>query len=367
MYIYELKDWPNFQWDLAKLTEKLATVRHDQGRLIGRMEGLGFDLRSEAVLDTLTESVLKSSEIEGESLDRSQVRSSIARRLGMDIGALTPADRNVEGVVEMMLDAVGKYNEPLTDERLFAWHASLFPTGRSGMNRITVGAWRTDQSGPMQVVSGPVGHERIHYQAPAAERLEKEMSSFLYWLNNEDAIDTVLKAGIAHLWFVIIHPFDDGNGRIARAIADLLLARSEQSSQRFYSMSAQIRKERNSYYGILQKTVTNNLDITDWLEWFLDCLGQAIKGAEYILNAVLKKARFWELHRGEQFNERQLIIINKLLDKFEGKLTSSKWAKITKCSQDTALRDIGDLLKRNILIKEPRGGRSTSYTLADFT
>ena len=364
MHIYKLKDWPNFRWDLAKLAEKLAAVRHHQGRLLGRMEALGFDLQSEAVLHTLTEDVLKSSEIEGESLDRLQVRSSIARRLGIETGALTPAERNVEGVVEMMLDAVGKYNEPLTDERLFAWHSSLFPTGRSGMKRITVGAWRTDKLGPMQVVSGPIGHEHVHYQAPDAETLNKEMSVFIHWLNTQDAVDPVLKAGIAHLWFVIIHPFDDGNGRIARAIADLLLARSEQSSQRFYSMSAQIRKERDSYYDILKKTVTSNLDITDWLEWFLVCLGQAINGAENVLIAVLKKARFWEMHRGEQFNKRQLIIINKLQDRFEGKLTSSKWAKLAKCSQDTALRDIGDLLKRNILIKEKGGGRSTSYTLA---
>jgi len=366
MYIHELDDWPDFRWDRGKLAERLAAVRHQQGRLIGRMEALGFDLREEAVLHTLTEEVLKSSEIEGETLERSQVRSSIARRLGMDIGALTPADRNVEGVVEMMLDSVEKYSETLTSERLFAWHAALFPTGRIGMKKITVGAWRTDQSGPMQVVSGPVGRERIHYQAPAAERLEKEMASFLSWVNRQDDSDPVLKAAIAHLWFVTIHPFDDGNGRIARAIADMLLARSEQSPQRFYSMSARMRKERNSYYDILQATQTKDLDITNWLEWFLECLAQAINGAENTLVAVLRKARFWEVHRGEQFNERQRAIIMRLLDKFEGKLTSSRWAKLTKCSQDTALRDIDNLLSRNILIKEPGGGRSTSYALADI-
>lgn len=366
MYIYELDDWPNFRWDCAKLTDKLAGVRHQQGRLIGRMEALGFDLRAEAVLHTLTEDVLKSSEIEGETLDRLQVRSSIARHLGMDIGALTPADRNVEGVVEMMFDAVRKYNERLTNERLFAWHASLFPTGRSGMTKITVGAWRSDKTGPMQVVSGPIGRERVHYQAPPASLLKKEMKAFLSWFNREDGSDPVIKAAVAHLWFVTIHPFDDGNGRIARAIADLMLARSEQSSQRFYSMSSQIRKERNAYYNILQTTDAGDLDITNWLEWFLECLGQAINGSEDILAAVLKKVRFWELHRGERFNDRQHIIINKMLDKFEGSLTSSKWAKLVKCSQDTALRDIDDLVKRNILVKESGGGRSTSYALADI-
>lgn len=367
MYIHERDDWPNFQWNSAKLTDSLAAVRHRQGRLIGRMEALGFELRAEAVLHTLTEDVLKSSEIEGESLEKMQVRSSLARRLGMDIGALIRADMHVEGIVEMMLDATQKYSEPLTDERLFAWHAALFPTGRSGMTKITVGAWRTDQSGPMQVVSGPVGRERIHYQAPAAQRLKKEMRTFLSWFNGVDkAGDFVLKAAIAHLWFVSIHPFDDGNGRIARAIADLMLARSEQSPQRFYSMSAQIRRARNAYYDILRETQTGDLDITKWLGWFLDCLNQAFDDAEDILASVLKKARFWDIHAGEQFNNRQRDIINKLLDGFEGKLTSSKWAKIARCSQDTALRDINDLLKRNVLGKEPSGGRSTNYALSDI-
>jgi len=363
MYIHDLDSWPNFQWDRLRLSERLAAVRHQQGRLVGRMEALGFNLRAEAVLHTLTEDVLKSSEIEGESLDRSQVRSSIARRLGMDIDALTPADRDVEGVVEMMLDAVEKYKEPLTSERLFAWHAALFPSGRSGMIKIIVGSWRTDQSGPMQVVSGPVGRERVHFQAPPAQRVEREMNAFLSWFNREVPGDPVLKAAIAHLWFVTIHPFDDGNGSIARAIADMTLARSEQSTQRFYSMSAQIRKERNAYYKILQETQNGNLDITGWLEWFLNCLSEAFNGAESILAAVFKKARFWDMHSVEQFNARQRDIINRLLDKFEGNLTSSKWARLEKCSQDTALRDIGDLVKRNILVKTPGGGRSTSYTL----
>lgn len=367
MCIYELDNWPDFQWDRIRLSERLSALRHQQGRLTGRMEALGFNLRAEAVLHTLTEDVLKSSEIEGELLDRSQVRSSIARRLGMDIGALTPADRDVEGVVEMMLDAVEKYKDPLTNERLFAWHSALFPTGRSGMIKITVGSWRTDQSGPMQVVSGPVGRERVHFQAPPAQRIEQEMNAFLSWFNGEVPYDPVLKAAIAHLWFVTIHPFDDGNGRIARTIADMMLARSEQSTQRFYSMSAQIRKERNAYYKILQETQNGNLDITGWLEWFLNCLGKAFNGAENILAAVFKKARFWDMHGNDQFNARQRDIINRLLDKFEGSLTSSKWAKLEKCSQDTALRDISDLVKRNILVKTPGGGRSTSYTLIDIS
>ena len=366
MYIYELDNWPNFRWDRVKLTERLATVRHQQGRLIGRMEALGFNIRADAVLDTLTEDALKSSEIEGESLDRVQVRSSIARRLGIDIGALTPADRDVEGVVEMMLDAIEKYKEPLSNERLFAWHAALFPTGRSGMIKINVGSWRTDQSGPMQVVSGPVGRERVHFQAPPAQRVKKQMHAFLSWFNGEAPCDPVLKAAIAHLWFVTIHPFDDGNGRIARAVADMMLARSEQSPQRFYSMSAQILKERNAYYKILQKTQNGNLDITGWLEWFLNCLSEAFNGAENILATVFKKARFWNMYSSDQFNARQRDIINRLLDKFEGNLTSSKWARLEKCSQDTALRDIGDLMKRNILVKTPGGGRSTSYTMSNI-
>ncbi|HEU4341199.1 MAG TPA: Fic family protein [Candidatus Binatia bacterium] len=364
-YIYELPNWPDFQWDQKRLAAPLAALRHRQGRLVGRMETLGFSLRGEATLRTLTLDVLKSSEIEGEILDRDEVRSSIARRLGMDVGGLVPADRRVEGVVEMMLDATQNYGAPLTDERLFGWHASLFPTGYSGMSRIAIGRWRDDSKGPMQIVSGTVGRERVHFEAPAAKRLPKEMAAFLKWFNRTDQTDLVLRAGLAQLWFVTIHPFDDGNGRIARAIADMALARSEQSSQRFYSMSAQIRTERKTYYEMLEKTQEDGLDVTLWLEWFLGCLDRAFDGTEKTLGSVLQKARFWEAHAAKPLNDRQRLMLNKLLDGFEGKLTSSKWAKIAKCSQDTALRDILDLVNQRILVKEAAGGRSTSYSLAE--
>ena len=362
-YIHELKGWPKFHWSQEALATMLASAHHCQGRLIGRMESLGFALRSEAELQMLTEEVIKSSEIEGEKLDKEQVRSSIARRLGIDVGALTPADRNVEGIVEMMLDATRNFDRPLSAKRLFDWHAALFPSGRSGMTRIRVGRWRDDKTGPMQIVSGPVGREHVHYEAPSARQLESETRAFLAWFNGKEGMDPLLKAGIAHLWFVTIHPFDDGNGRIARAIADMALARSEHSAQRFYSMSAQIRVERKTYYDILEKTQKADLEITPWLEWFLACLQRAIDGAETTLASVLAKANFWKVHAGEQFNERQRKILNRLFDGFEGKLTSSKWAAFGKCSQDTASRDIDDLLKRNILVKEPGGGRSTSYSL----
>jgi len=364
-YIHELPDWPAFRWDSARLAGPLAALRHRQGRLIGRMENLGFSLRAEATLQTLTTEIIKSSEIEGETLDRDSVRSSIARRLGMDIGALAPADRNVEGVVEMTLDATQNYSAPLTAERLFGWHAALFPTGYSGMHKIAVARWRDDSRGPMQVVSGPIGQERVHFEAPAAARLDQEMSAFLQWFEAEDATDPVLRAGLAHLWFVTIHPFDDGNGRIARAIADMALARSEKSPQRFYSMSAQIRIERNIYYDKLEKTQETGLDITPWLEWFLACLDRAFDQTEKNLGSVLRKARFWEIHAHKPFNDRQRLMLNKLLDGLEGKLTSSKWAKIAKCSQDTALRDILDLIEQGTLTKDPGGGRSTSYSLAE--
>jgi len=363
MYVHERKDWPRLTWDRERLAEPLAAVRHQQGRLIGHMEALGFSLRQEAVLQTLTSDVLKSSEIEGEKLDAEQVRSSIARRLGMDIGALRPADRNVEGIVEMMLDATRRYDEPLTVERLFGWHASLFPSGRSGMTKIRAGAWRDDSNGPMQVVSGPVGKERIHFEAPAAEHVDREMQAFLDAFNAKSDIDPVLRAALAHLWFVTIHPFDDGNGRIARAIADMVLARSENSPQRFYSMSAQIRQERNAYYSILEETQKGTLDITPWMEWFLGCLGRAIDGAQTTLGAVLAKARFWESIAGVALNERQRLVVNRLLDGFEGKLTSSKYAKLVKCSQDTAARDIAFLVEHGVLVRNPGGGRSTSYSL----
>ncbi len=364
MYIHQQSDWPKLHWNSEVLTGLLADVRHRQGRLLGQMEALGFRLREEAVLRTLTEDVVKSSEIEGQELDRGAVRSSIALRLGMDVGGLKPTDRNVEGVVEMMLDATRNYDKPLTEERLFGWHASLFPTGRSGMRRIKVSAWRNDSHGPMQVVSGPVGSERVHFEGPTATRLEREMTGFLDWFNGGPEVDLVLKAGIAHLWFVTIHPFDDGNGRMARAIADLCLARSERSSQRFYSMSAQIRQERNAYYDTLEQTQKGETDITRWLRWFLECLGSAIDGAESLLGSVLAKARFWEGLGETPVNDRQRLILNKLLDGLEGKLTSSKWAKLTKSSQDTAQRDIADLIQRGILARSAEGGRSTSYTLA---
>jgi Fic family protein len=364
MYIHELPDWPRFRWNTERLAELLASVRHQQGRLTGRMEALGFPFRQEAVLQTLTADVLKSSEIEGEKLDAEQVRSAVARRLGIDIGALKPADRDVEGVVEMMLDATRRYDQPLTAERLFAWHASLFPTGRSGMTKIRTGAWRPAGAGPMQVVSGPLGNEHVHFEAPKAERLDAEMQAFLNWFETPAGIDPVLKAGLAHLWFVTIHPFDDGNGRIARAIADMALARSENSPQRFYSMSAQIRQERKAYYAILEDTQRGTMDITPWMEWFLGCLGRAIAGAQTALSDVLAKARFWEHMQGVSLNHRQRLVLNRLLDGFEGKLTTSKYAKLARCSQDTALRDILPLVERGILVRNREGGRSTSYALA---
>ncbi len=367
MYIHELQDWPRLHWNREQLAEPLAAVRHQQGRLIGHMEALGFNLRQDAVLQTLTADVLKSSEIEGEKLDAEQVRSSIARRLGMDVGGLKPVDRNVEGIVEMMLDATRHYDQPLTAERLFAWHASLVSTGRSGMIRIRTGAWRDDSGGPMVVVSGPIGKEHVHFQAPPARRLDREMRAFLKAFNAKIDSDPVLRAGLAHFWFVTIHPVDDGNGRIARAIADMALARSENSPQRFYSMSAQIRQERHAYYDILEQTQKRSLDITPWMEWFLACLGRAIDGAQITLGTVLAKARLWESIAGAAINERQRLVLNRLLDGFEGKLTSSKYAKLTKCSQDTAQRDISSLVERGILVRNPEGGRSTNYSLGKIS
>jgi Fic family protein len=364
-YIHQLPNWPKFHWDQMALASPLAAVRHRQGRFVGRMEALGFPLRSEAMLQTLTQDVVKSSEIEGEILDKDQVLSSIARRLGIEIGALTPADRDVEGIVEMVLDATQKYDQPLTGQRLFGWHAALFPTGRSGMHKIKVGAWRGDSSGPMQVVSGAVGKERVHYEAPPAAKLPHEMNAFLDWFEAKDDIDPVLKAAIAHLWFVTLHPFEDGNGRMARAIADMALTRSDHSPQRFYSMSAQIRHERNTYYYMLEATQKGELDITSWLEWFLACLNRAFDGAQNTLADVLRKAEFWKKHADAAFNGRQRDILNRLLDGFEGKLTSSKYAIIGKTSPDTALRDITDLVERGILTKDEGGGRSTSYSLSE--
>ncbi len=363
MYIWQRENWPDLTWDSGRLAALLGQVSREQGRLLGRMQDLGFDLRREAQLSTLTEDVVRSSEIEGEKLDSDQVRSSIARRLGMDVGGLVPADRDVEGVVEMMLDATTHYTQPLTAERLFGWHAALFPTGRSGLRKITVGNWRDDSSGPMQVVSGPIGRQKVHYEAPTAARIPGDMDRFLNWFEAPGNTDPLLIAGLAHLWFVTIHPFDDGNGRIARAIADTALARSERSTQRFYSMSAQIRRERNAYYTTLERTQRGALDVTPWQEWFLSCLHRAIEGSHDTLGAVLEKARFWERFAQQSLNGRQVKVLNRLLDGFEGKLTTSKYAKLTKSSQDTAYRDILELLERGALRKDPGGGRSTSYSL----
>jgi Fic family protein len=365
-YIHEKENWPTFTWDEVAVSKKLIELSRLQGRLIGRMETLGFKLREEAVLQTLTEDVLKSSEIEGEVLDKDQVRSSIACRLGMDIGGLIPADRNIDGVVEMILDATQNFEQKLTKERLFDWHAALFPTGRSGMRRIVVGNWRDDEHGPMQVVSGSGRREKVHFEAPEAKRLSKEMNAFLNWFNGKGETDPLLRAALAHLWFVTVHPFEDGNGRIARAIADMILARSEDSAQRFYSMSAQIRVERKAYYDILEKTQKGSLDVTPWVVWFLECLGRAIQNTDEVLAGVLDKATFWEKHQTTALNERQRNVLNRLLDGFEGKLTSSKWAKLTKSSQDTAARDINDLIDKGILTKDPAGGRSTSYSMTSF-
>ena len=373
-YIHQRSDWPRFTWNHEKLGPMLAHVRHRQGRLIGRMEGLGFSSQNEAVLATLTQDVLKSSEIEGEMLNPDQVRSSIARRLGIDIAGAIPADRDVEGVVEMMLDATQHFADPLTQERLFGWHAALFATGYGGIHPIRVGGWRDDSKGAMQVISGRISRERVHFEAPAAKRLQLEMDAFLAWVNTtnntdgDEAIDPVLKAAVAHLWFVTIHPFDDGNGRIARAIADWALARSEGSSQRFYSMSSQITGQseaRDVYRDMLEHTQQSTLDITEWIEWFLACLDRAITATETTVGAVFRKATFWDKNSGGAINERQEKMLNTLFDGFEGKLTSTKWAIIAKCSQDTAQRDIHGLIDRGILVKDSAGGRSTSYALID--
>lgn len=365
-YIHELSGWPELAWDAAKLAPLLAEVRHRQGRLVGRMEGLGFPLRSEASLSTLTADVVKSSAIEGEILDAEQVRSSIARKLGLDVAGIGSASRDVEDIVEMMLDATQHYADPLTTERLYGWHAALFPTGRSGIRRITVGAWRAVEAGIMQVVSGPIGRESVHFEAPAAEKLEGEMTAFLEWLNTDGRVDPVLKAGIVHFRFVTIHPFEDGNGRIGRAIADLMLARADGTGERFYSMSAQIEAERREYYLQLEHSQRGSLDITNWLEWFLHCLGRAIAGAEDALSGVLHKAKLWDRINREPINERQRKVLNCLIDGFEGKLTTSKYAKIAKCSEDTALRDIQTLIRRGILAQNEGGGRSTSYSLVEI-
>ena len=361
-YIYQHTDWPQFTWDNESLIVPLGEVRNMQGRLLGKMESIGF-APVDASLGTLTLDVVKSSEIEGEILNSEQVRSSIARRLGLAIPGMVASDRNVDGMVEMMLDATRQFNKPLTAKRLFAWHSSLFSSGRSRTSKINIGNWRTDFTGPMQVVSGPMGKERVHFQAPDAAILSKEMKVFFHWINHENKLDPVIKAAVAHLWFVTLHPFDDGNGRIARAITDLLLARSDGTSQRFYSMSAQIRLERKGYYDILENTQNGNLDITKWLHWFLNCIKNALNASGKTLDGVLYKAEFWRKYSEIVLNSRQKLLLNKLLDGFVGKLTSSKWATIAKCSPDTALRDIQDLVTKGVLHKEPGGGRSTAYKI----
>lgn len=365
-YIHERTDWPQFRWNWEAIHAPLAAARNRQGVLFGKMAGLGFTLREGVVLDALTAEVQKSSEIEGEVLDRDQVRSSLARRLGMDVGAVATEDRRVDGVVEVVLDATQRYEAPLTAERLWGWHASLMPTGYSGLTRILVGQWRTDRKGPMQFVSGHIGHERVHFQAPAAARLEEEMRRFLAWFEAPCTGDTLLRAGLAHLWFVTIHPFEDGNGRIARAIADMSLARAEQTSQRFYSMSAQIRRERPDYYRALEETQRGDLDVTEWMTWFLGCLRRAIEGAEQEIDRVLERRNFWRTIEDVVLNDRQRRMIRRLLEGFEGKLTTKKWAQLSKCSHDTALRDIQDLVSHGVLIQEA-AGRSASYTLRDHT
>ena len=362
VYIYQLPNWPRFTWKQEQIASVLSDVRHRQGKLIGRMEGLGFNLQAEANLETLTLEVIKTTEIEGEILDAEEVRSSIAQKLGLNIAGVPSSDRHVEGIVEMMIDATNRCEEVLTTDRMFGWHAALFPAGRSGMHKIVTGAWRDNtKDDPMRVVSGAMGKEKIHFEAPEAARLNDEMNQFTNWFNEDVVMDAVIKAAIAHLWFITIHPFDDGNGRIARAIADMQLGRADGTAQRFYSMSAQIRKERKEYYDILETTQKGSLDITGWITWFLQCLGRALAATDQTLGHVLNKARFWEKHTGTSLNARQRLMLNKLLDGFDGKLNTSKWAKIAKTSTDTALRDIQDLIDKQILIKEASGGRSTAY------
>jgi Fic family protein len=367
-YIHQLEDWPHFQWDSEQLVPLLAKVRYMQGRLLGQMDSQGFKLhhlQKEANLITLTAEVVKSSAIEGEMLDQEQVRSSIARHLGMDAGGTPHVSRHIDGLVEMMIDATQSHSQPLTEQRLFGWHSALFPTGRSGMRDITVGAWRPPEAGPMRVVSGPMGREKVHFEAPSADVLQHEMSTFLEWFNAPVKIDPVIKAAIAHFWFVTIHPFEDGNGRIARAIAELSLARSDESAERYYSMSTQIESERKAYYDSLKNSQCLTLDITHWIIWFLGCLGRAIEAAQDTLAFVMRKAMVWEKVNANPINKRQQTVITRLLDDFKGNLNTSKYAQLAKCSTDTALRDIRDLQAWGILAQNPGGGRSTSYRLAE--
>ena len=366
LYIWQAPDWPQWRYDLAVLARPLAEVSRAQGLLLGRLADVGAATRDQASLLALTDDVVKTSEIEGEHLNVASVRSSIARRLGVDIGALAPVDRHVEGVVEMVLDATTNCRQIVTEEHLFGWHAALFPTCYSGMARIKVAAWRDDATGPMEVISGPVGRQKVHFQAPPADRLPSEMVSFLDWLNTDSKVPPLLKAGLGHLWFVTLHPFDDGNGRIARAVGDLLLARADGTPQRFYSLSAQIQRDRKAYYEILERTQKGDMDVTDWLVWFLESLHRSLKQAHQTLDAVLIKARFWQRWAATPLSERQAKVLNRLLDGFDGKLTSSKWAAICNCSSDTALRDINELIARGVLRKMTGGGRSTEYWLSNI-
>ena len=363
-YLWQRDDWPQWTYDHQRLVPLLGRVHHAKGHLLGRMHDLGMDSRDLASLRVLTEDVLKTSEIEGEKLNPDSVRSSVARRLGVDIGALAPADRQVDGMVDMVLDATQHHDAPLTAERLFGWHAAMFPTGYSGLSTIRVGGWRDDSQGPMQVVSGPIHRQKVHYEAPPARQLDAEMANFLHWFNTDPQDDPVIKAGLAHLWLVTIHPFDDGNGRIARAVGDMALSRAAASAQRYFSLSAQIQLERKAYYDHLEATQKGTMDVTDWLAWFLACLLRSIQGTEQTLSSVLMKARCWQQWASVPMNDRQIKMLNKLLDGFDGKLTSSKWSAMGKCSQDTALRDITDLLERGVLKKSDASGRSTSYELA---
>lgn len=365
-YIHETEDWPSFKWDLEQVVSLLSDLRNKQGILKGKMEAIGFKLQNEAYLETLTLDVLKTSEIEGEILDTQQVRSSIARKLGIDIGGLVESSRDVEGIVEVMMDATQYWEKELNDERLFSWHSALFPTGRSGMYKIITGNWRDDSTGPMQVVSGPLGKETVHFEAPDAKKIPIEMTQFVTWFNRLDTDDPVIKAAISHLWFITIHPFEDGNGRIARAITDMQLCKSENSSQKFYSMSAQIEEQKKEYYEILESTQKGTIDITKWLLWFLNCLGKAIESSSTIVENIIAKHKFWNNNKAIPFNERQIKIIELLFGNFYGNLTTSKWAKINKCSQDTALRDIQDLVKKEVLKKSESGGRSTKYELKEI-
>ncbi|MFT4666644.1 MAG: Fic family protein [Polaribacter sp.] len=365
-YIYQKQNWPKFSWDTEYLLPKLGAVRNLQGKILGFMESLGFELKAEASFETLALDILKTNEIEGEILNREEVRSSLARRLGMDLVGLIPSARNVDGVVDMMVDAIQNNEKEITEERLFSWHSSLFPEGRSGMYKILAGQYRQDTTGPMQVVSGAMGMEKVHFQAPGSAEIKGEMDLFIKWFNTENHHDPVLKAGIAHFWFITIHPFEDGNGRIARALTDLLLSRSDGVIQRYYSMSSQILKERKGYYEILEKSQKGTLDITMWLDWFMDCLTESLNSSDEVLSKVIYKAKFWNIHAMEKLNSRQVLMLNKLLDGFFGKLTSKKWSKITKCSTDTALRDIQNLISKGILRKEGAGGRSTNYEMVEM-